>query len=319
VTDVTGSALAAALRDRYRIERELGTGGMATVYLAEDLKHHRQVAVKVLRPELTAVLGPARFLKEIETTAKLQHPHILPLFDSGEADTFLYYVMPYVEGESLRGRLQREKQLSVPESLRIAREVLSALDYAHRHGIIHRDIKPENVLLHDGQALLADFGIALAVQAAGGSRMTETGLSLGTPGYMSPEQATGDRVLDARSDVYSVACLLYEMLAGEPPHTGPTVQSVIAAVVTKEPEAIGARRSTVPPHVGAAVHRALAKLPADRFESAAEFARALADSNSVATTVFMPSRPIRSGRRLGASLLLGILLAGVGACWRWAT
>ncbi len=197
--------LKAALADRYRIQREIGSGGMATVYLAEDLKHHRKVAVKVLRPELAAVLGAERFLKEIEVTANLQHPHILPLFDSGEADGFLFYVMPHVEGESLRDRLNRDKQLPVEEAVNIAEMVASALDYAHRHDIVHRDIKPENILLHDEQALVADFGIALAVSAAAGGRMTETGLSLGTPHYMSPEQATAEKDLTNRSDIYSLA------------------------------------------------------------------------------------------------------------------
>src|SRR6267378_7437112 len=215
--------LTTALADRYRIERELGHGGMATVYLARDVKHEREVALKVLRPELAAVLGAERFLHEIKVTAHLQHPHILPLHDSGEADSFLFYVMPYVEGETLRDKLRREKQLPMAEAIEITRAVASALDYAHRHGVIHRDIKPENILLHDGQALVADFGIALAVSAAaGGSRLTETGLSLGTPHYMSPEQAMGERALDARSDIYSLSAVLYEMLAGEPPYTGPT-------------------------------------------------------------------------------------------------
>ena len=280
--------LADALADRYRIERELGAGGMATVYLAYDLKHDRRVAVKVLRPELAAVIGAERFLAEIKTTAALQHPHILPLFDSGQADGFLFYVMPLIEGESLRDRLRREHQLPVDDSLRLAKEIGSALDYAHRHGVIHRDIKPENILLHDGAALVADFGIALAVSQAGGNRMTETGLSLGTPGYMSPEQATGERGLDARSDVYSLGCLLYEMLAGEPPHTGPSVQAVIAAVVTKEPERLAARRPSVPANVDAAVHKALAKLPADRFASADAFVRALSEP---ATGVRPPCPP----------------------------
>ncbi len=227
--------LKAALADRYTIQEELGAGGMATVYLAEDLKHHRQVAVKVLRPELAAILGAERFLKEIEVTANLQHPHILPLFDSGEADSFLYYVMPYVEGDSLRDKLNREKQLGVDETVKIAEGVAAAMAYAHRQGVIHRDIKPENILIHDGQPVVADFGIALAVTTAGGTRLTETGLSLGTPQYMSPEQATGDRELDGRSDIYSLGCVLYEMLTGDPPHTGPTAQAVIAKVVTDKP------------------------------------------------------------------------------------
>ncbi|MBI1967011.1 MAG: serine/threonine protein kinase, partial [Gemmatimonadetes bacterium] len=217
--------LSTALADRYVIERELGTGGMALVYLATDLKHHRKVALKVLRPELAAVIGAERFLKEIEVTANLQHPHILPLHDSGETGGFLYYVMPYVEGETLRTKLQREKQLGIDEAIEITRAVAAALDYAHRHGVIHRDIKPENILLHDGQPLVADFGIALAVSQAGGTRLTETGLSVGTPHYMSPEQAMGDRELDARSDIYSLGATLYEMLAGDPPYTGSTAQA----------------------------------------------------------------------------------------------
>ena len=206
---------------------------MATVYLAQDLKHHRQVAIKVLRPELAAVIGAERFLAEIRTTANLQHPHILPLLDSGEADGFLFYVMPFVEGESLRDRLHREKQLPIDDAVRIATEVASALDYAHRHGVIHRDIKPENILLHDGQALVADFGIALAASKAGGARMTETGMSLGTPHYMSPEQAMGEREIDARTDVYALGCVIYEMLVGEPPFTGPTAQAIVAKVMTE--------------------------------------------------------------------------------------
>ena len=282
------ASLTAALADRYTIERELGAGGMATVYLAHDVKHDRKVAVKVLRPELAAMLGAERFLNEIKVTANLQHPHILPLHDSGRADgrtggqadggspgEFLYYVMPFVEGESLRDKLIREKQLSIEESIKITESVASALDYAHRQNVIHRDIKPENILLHDGQPVVADFGISLAVSAAGGARLTETGLSLGTPQYMSPEQATGDRDVDGRSDIYSLACVLYEMLSGEPPHTGPTVQAVIAKVVTDRPRPITELRDTVPHHVAASVHKALAKLPADRFTGAADFSKAL--------------------------------------------
>ncbi len=209
--------LSAALADRYAIEGELGAGGMATVYLAHDIKHDRMVALKLLRPELAAMIGAERFLNEIKVTANLQHPHILPLHDSGEADSFLYYVMPFVEGDTLRDKIDREKQLGIEDAIELTRAVASPLDYAHRQGVIHRDIKPENILLHDGQALVADFGIALAVSAAGGTRLTETGLSIGTPHYMSPEQAMGDRELDARSDVYSLGAVLYEMLTGDPP------------------------------------------------------------------------------------------------------
>jgi WD40 repeat protein len=276
VTAPPPPSLTEALRDRYAIERELGSGGMATVYLARDLRHERLVALKVLRPELATALGPDRFLREIKFAARLQHPHILPLFDSGAADGRLFYVLPYVDGESLRTRLMREKQLPIEDAVRIAREVASALDYAHRHGVIHRDIKPENILLQDGTALVADFGIALALEEAGGTRLTETGISVGTPPYMSPEQATGERQLDSRSDVYSLGAVLYEMLAGEPPHTGPTVQAMISKLLTEQPMRLKVRRDTVPEALEHAVGRALAKLPADRFMSAAEFARALA-------------------------------------------
>ena len=270
--------LVETLRDRYRVERELGRGGMATVWLAQDLRHDRRVALKVLRPELSAVIGAERFLAEIRTTANLQHPHILPLFDSGRTggpdalgvQDFIYYVMPFVEGESLRDRLLREKQLPVADAVRIAGEVASALDYAHRHGVIHRDIKPENILLHDGRALVADFGVALAVRGASDTRMTETGMSLGTPHYMSPEQAMGEREITPRSDVYALACVLYEMLTGEPPFTGPTAQAIVARVMTESPRPLSVQRHTIPAHVEAAVLTALEKLPADRFASAAE-------------------------------------------------
>ena len=312
--------LAAALVDRYRLEREVGAGGMATVYLAHDLRHDRKVAVKVLRPELAAVIGAERFLAEIKTTAALQHSHILPLFDSGQADGFLFYVMPYVEGESLRDRLKRERELPVDEAVRLAKEVASALDYAHRHGVIHRDIKPENILLQDGQALVADFGISLAVTQAGASRMTETGLSLGTPSYMSPEQATGERLLDARADVYSLGCLLYEMLVGEPPHTGPSVQAVIAAVVTKQPERLGARRPSVPANVEAAVHKALSKIPADRFATAEAFSKALSEPATSATMASVPGfagAARAPNRRLIAILAAALLLAIALAAWGW--
>ena len=267
-----------ALADHYRIERELGAGGMATVYLAHDLKHDRDVAIKVLHPDLGAALGAERFLSEIKTTAKLQHPHILPLLDSGEAKGLLYYVMPLVTGETLRARLEREKQLPIDDALLIARDVADALGAAHALGIIHRDIKPENILLQGGHALVADFGIALAVQSAGGARMTQTGLSLGTPQYMSPEQAMGEKTIDARSDLYALGAVMYEMLTGEPPFTGATLQAVVAKVVSAEPERPSLIRKAVPPHVEAVVLKALEKLPADRFASAAEFTQALANA-----------------------------------------
>ena len=286
----TRTHLATALADRYRIQRELGQGGMATVYLAEDLKHDRKVAIKVLRPELSAVIGAERFLREIKTIATLQHPHILGLIDCGEVNGTAYYVMPFVEGESLRDRLTREKQLPIADAIRIATEVAAALDYAHRHGVIHRDIKPENVMLHDGSALVADFGIALAVSSAGGgSRMTETGMSLGTPHYMSPEQAMGEREITARSDVYALGAMTYEMLVGDPPFIGSTAQAIVAQVLTEDPRPLVVRRRSVPPEVEAAVLTALEKLPADRFGSAQEFAAAL--SGTVA------SRPTRSRPR----------------------
>ncbi len=270
--------LKAALADRYAIEREIGAGGMATVYLAQDLKHDRKVAVKVLRPELAAAIGGERFLVEIKTTANLQHPHILPLFDSGEADGFLYYVMPYVEGESLRDRINREKQLPVEDALKIATEVAGALHSAHRHDVVHRDIKPENILLEEGHAVVADFGIARGISAAGGEKLTGTGLAVGTPAYMSPEQAAGTRDLDGRSDIYSLACVLYEMLAGQPPFLGATVESVVRQHFTADPPRVTAIRSVVPGELEAVICRALAKTPADRYATAAQLAAALTDS-----------------------------------------
>jgi serine/threonine-protein kinase len=275
MTELT-EQLTSALADRYSLERELGHGGMATVYLAHDVRHDRKVALKVLRPELAAVIGADRFLAEIKTTANLQHPHILPLFDSGEVQGTVFYVMPLVEGESLRDRLDREKQLPIVDALRIATQVAQALDYAHRRGVIHRDIKPENILLHDESALVADFGIALAASRAGDTRMTETGMSLGTPHYMSPEQAMGERDLDARTDVYALGATVYEMLGGEPPFTGPTAQAIVARVLSDAPRPLSDVRQTVPPHVDAAVRTALHKLPADRHASASAFAEALA-------------------------------------------
>ena len=275
--------LAAALAGRYRLERELGAGGMATVYLAFDEKHDRKVAIKVLKPELAAVLGAERFVVEIKTTAAMSHPHILPLFDSGEADGFLYYVMPYIEGETIRGKLTRETQFGIDEAVRITREVADALDYAHRHGIIHRDIKPENILLHDGRAMVMDFGIALAVSAAAGGRMTETGLSLGTPHYMSPEQATAEKEITGRTDQYSLASVLYEMLAGEPPHSGGSAQAIIMKIIAEPAQSVTKLRKSVPPNVAAAIDMALQKVPADRFESAKAFAEALANASFVGT------------------------------------
>ena len=270
--------LTTALADRYRIERELGVGGMAIVYLAHDIKHNRQVALKVIKPELAAAVGAQRFLQEIQVTANLQHPHILALYDSGGANGALFYVMPVVHGESLRDRLTREKRLTVDETIRIATQVAGALDYAHRQGVIHRDIKPENILLHDGEALLADFGIALAVGDAGKERMTGTGLFIGSPQYMSPEQAMGERDLSARSDIYSLAAVTYEMLAGEPPFNGPTAQAMIAKLMTEKPTSLRVVRDVVTPGLDLAVMKALAKSPTDRFVSARAFADALTQS-----------------------------------------
>jgi tRNA A-37 threonylcarbamoyl transferase component Bud32 len=314
--------LQTALSDRYRLEGEIGAGGMATVYLAQDLRHDRRVALKVLRPELAAVIGAERFLAEIKLTANLQHPHILPLFDSGEADSFLFYVMPYIEGESLRDRLQREKQLPVDDAVRTASEVASALDYAHRHGVVHRDIKPENILLHDGQALVADFGIALAASKASGSRMTETGMSLGTPHYMSPEQAMGEREITARSDVYALGAVLYEMLTGDPPFTGSTAQAIVARVVTESPRPLIPQRHTIPPHVEAAVLTALEKLPADRYGTAAEFAEALANpsyasrTTTVMTTAAGAPGAVRWRRAFWAAAAVALASVALGA-WGW--
>ncbi|MBA2626544.1 MAG: serine/threonine protein kinase, partial [Gemmatimonadales bacterium] len=300
----TPDRLTAALTDRYVLERELGAGGMATVYLARDLRHDRKVAVKVLRPELGAVLGAERFLAEIRITAALDHPHILTLIDSGEADGLLYYVLPFIRGESLRDKLRREQQLAIDEALAIARQVAGALDHAHKLGVIHRDIKPENILLHEGEAMLADFGIALAVREAGGERLTETGLSLGTPQYMSPEQATGDRLLTPRSDVYSLAAVVYEMLAGEPPVTGANAQAMIAKLMTERPVSLHVVRDTVPEAMDVAVQKGLAKVPADRFASAGEFVRALGTADLAA-----PRAKHASPRRWLPWAVIGTVLA----------
>ncbi len=305
------SRLTTALADRYRIERELGQGGMATVYLARDLKHDREVALKVLRPELAAVLGADRFLNEVRITARLDHPHILTLIDSGESDTFLWYVLPYIRGESLRAKLERERQLGLEDALAITRQVASALDYAHQHGVIHRDIKPENILFHEGEAMLADFGIALAVKEAGGNRLTETGLSLGTPQYMSPEQATGDRQVDARSDVYSLAAVLYEMLAGEPPVTGPTAQAMIAKLLTERPTRLRVVRDSVPEGVDVAVAKALAKTPADRFSTAGDFLAALQHAMAAAPPSTMTWR--RSNVLVGVAAVIAVAVLAFGA------
>ncbi len=304
--------LSAALADRYRIERELGAGGMATVYLAADLKHDRRVALKVLKPELAAVLGAERFVVEIKTTASLSHPHILPLFDSGTAEGFLYYVMPFIEGETLRDKLNRETQFGVEEAVKIASEVADALDYAHRHGVIHRDIKPENILLHDGRPMVADFGIALAVSAAAGGRMTETGLSLGTPHYMSPEQATAEKEITARSDVYSLASVLFEMLAGQPPHLGGSAQQIIMKIIAEPVPEVTQFRRSVPQNVAAAVAKGLEKLPADRFESASAFARALNDPSfhtaADGGTGVGAARQALSRRSLGLAAVGGLVI-----------
>ncbi len=313
--------LAAALSDRYTLERELGAGGMATVYLAHDIKHDRNVAIKVLRPELAAVIGAERFLREIKTIATLQHPHILGLIDSGEVHGTAYYVMPFVEGESLHDLLAREKQLPITETIRIATEVASALGYAHRHGVIHRDIKPDNILLHDGSAMVADFGIALALSSGAGTRMTETGMSLGTPQYMSPEQAMGAREITARSDVYALGAVTYEMLTGEPPFTGATAQAIVARVLTESPRALSAQRRTVPMNVEAAVLTALQKLPADRFGSAKAFADALADPMFVGQGMQRGgsrtdrSRLVSNRPLLAALALSAVLLAAAVAGW----
>jgi Tol biopolymer transport system component len=317
--------LVTALADRYRIERRLGEGGMATVYLAEDLKHDRKVALKVLRPELAAVLGADRFVQEIKTTAQLQHPHILPLYDSGSTAAahggsmeFLYYVMPYIQGETLREKLDREQQLGIDEAVNIATEVAEALQYAHEQGVIHRDIKPENILLRNGRAIVADFGIALAVSAAAGGRMTETGLSLGTPHYMSPEQATADKHITNRSDIYSLGSVLYESLTGEPPHTGPSAQVIILKIVSDVARPIRELRKAVPPHVAAAVAMALEKLPADRFDSAKAFAEALhnpAFTSPVATAKTVGGAGLAS-RRVALPALMALTLLTIALAAR---
>jgi serine/threonine protein kinase/tetratricopeptide (TPR) repeat protein len=300
--------LAAALGDRYRVEHELGRGGMAVVFLAEDLKHHRRVAIKLLKPELSAILGSERFLREIEIAAALQHPHILPLYDSGQAGGLLYYVMPFAEGESLRQRLARERQLPLDAALRITREVGSALQYAHEHGVVHRDIKPENIMLSGGQAVVADFGIARALQAANTDQLTLSGMVVGTPQYMSPEQADSGGVVDGRSDQYSLACTLYEMLIGQPPFTGPTSFAVIARHSIEPVPSLRAVRATVPKVVEGAIMQAMAKLPADRFASMQKFLDALDFPETV------PDRPAEPAASRSRSVSpMGRMLAALGA------
>ena len=326
-----------SLAARYVVERELGSGGMATVFLAQDLKHRPKVAVKVLKPELAVSLGAERFLREIDTTASLRHPHILPLYDSGEVRGALYYVMPFVEGESLRDLLRREGRLPLDDALRIAREVAGALAYAHTRGIVHRDIKPENILLESGHAVVTDFGIARAVREAGTESLTGAGISLGTPAYMSPEQAAGEREVDGRSDLYSLGCVLYEMLSGQPPFTGPTAPSIIKQHMVTPPRPIANLRPTVPASVSAALERALAKNPGDRFGLVSQFGEALGPSESTPVSaaalpaVSPPSvnppttSPPTTGPRphterlllmIGVVLAVALVLVVVFAVWR---
>jgi serine/threonine-protein kinase len=329
-------ALRAALADRYDIQHEIGRGGMATVFLAQDRKHNRPVALKVMNQGLGALLGVDRFLAEIQVMARLQHPNLLPLFDSGEVrpgvsppanEAFLFYVMPYVDGESLRARLRRERQLPIGEAIAIAVSVAGALDHAHRHGVVHRDLKPENILLHDGHALVADFGIALAVSNAGGSRLTQSGIMVGTPQYMSPEQVASDRVIDGRSDIFALACVLYEMLTGDPPHTGSSMQAVVARILSEPPRRVRIVRSTIPESVERALDRALAKLPADRFATAREFADALSAAASLGLetpqrgiAAPVTSRSLRARLRDPLLIALGgaAVLSAASSTWMWS-
>ena len=303
--------LETVLAGRYAIERELGRGGTATVFLARDLRHRRLIALKVLRPEVAAVIGSERFLREIEIAAGLTHPHILPIHDSGDADGLLYFVMPYVPGESLRARLAREGQLPVEDALRICRDIGAALSYAHAQGFVHRDIKPENILIEHGEAVVADFGLARALEAAADSRITGAGFAMGTPAYMSPEQAAGPDV-DARADLYSLGCVLYEMLTGEPPFTGPTAQTILGRHRTDRPRPVRVTRPAVPPELERVVLRLLAKIPADRYATADAALAALPASSSQA----IPIAARRRGRpRTVALVIAGLALAAVAA-WR---
>jgi hypothetical protein len=303
------SHLQTTLTGRYRIERELGVGGMATVYVAEDLKHHRQVAVKVLRPDLAASLGAERFLREIDIAAKLNHPHILPLYDSGGAGDVLFYVMPLVEGQSLRDRIAKTGALPVDEATRIIREVAEALAYSHQHGVVHRDIKPENILISSGHALVTDFGVAKAVSdAANAAELTGTGITLGTPAYMAPEQATADPSLDHRADIYALGVMAYELLAGRPPFVVGSPQQMIAAHITQKPDALRAHRSAIPATLETVVMRCLEKNPADRWQNADDVVRGL-DATA---------RPAGMSRRVRLALggaIAAIVLAAVGVSW----
>ena len=303
------NSLRDALSDRYTLDRQIGRGGMATVYLVRDLRHDRWVALKLLHPELAFAFGPERFLREIRTTARLEHPHILPVFDSGETAGLLWYTTPYVEGESLRERISHDGQLPLDEAIRLTCEVADALDYAHQQGIVHRDIKPENILLASGHARVADFGVARALQAAGSDRLTETGLAVGTPAYMSPEQASGEQV-DSRSDQYSLACVLYEMLVGEPPYTGPSAQAIIAKRFSEPIPHVGTVRS-VPPELEAALARGLAKSPADRYRTASQFAKAVAGASGTGTRA-LPVRPRRHRIWWSSAAALALLMLPVG-------
>jgi len=300
--------LSAALADRYTIERELGEGGMAIVYLAKDLKHNRKVAIKVFKPEVAEQMGKERFLLEIETAASLNHPHILTVHDSGAAEGLLYYVMPFVDGESLRDRIDREKQLPIEDTIQIAQEVSNALSYAHAQGVVHRDIKPENILMYSGHAVIADFGIAKAVSEAGRERLTSTGMAVGTPTYMSPEQASGEDV-DSRSDIYAVGCLVYEMFVGEPPFTGSTVSAIVSQHVAAPPPSASLSRSTVNEGVSQAIMKAMAKTPADRYSKASDFAAALKSATGApATTQIQTAASVGSwvsfAKILGGYLML---------------